>query len=259
MGVDEAIGDAPVNRYDLPEAAKPGSAAAVPSIPAPAPGATDRVYATPQNQPVSENLETAIMAARAAAATSETLADLRAAMQDFDHCDLKRGARNLVFAGGNPNARVMIITDAPDVTDDREGRPFTGQSGDLLDRMFAAIGLSRSDLDPAAAIYITPALPWRTPQDSEPADADLAMVRPFLDRHIQLVNPDVIVLMGNTPLRALLDSTGIVRLRGEWRDVANTPALPMVHPAHLLRNPTAKRDAWADLLALQARLRDSGV
>ena len=257
LGATEAIGDVPVSRYDLPEVVKPAPIAAAAAPVATAPMVADRVYSANPTLPVSENLEAAIMAARSAAQIAATLADLQAAVQGYDHCDLKRGARNLVFADGNPQARVMIITDAPDVADDREGRPAAGQSGVLLDRMFAAIGLSRSNPDPQAALYITPALPWRTAQDSDPTDANLAMMRPFVDRHIELVNPDVIVLMGNTALRALLDSTGILRMRGVWRDVAGRPALPMVHPAHLLRTPAAKREAWADLLALQARLRQT--
>ena len=253
LGATEAIGDTPVSRYDLPEVVKP--LAAGPPIPAVSAPAADRVYAAAPAGPVYESLETAIMAARHSAQSAATLPELQAALHAFDLCTLKRGARNLVFAGGTPQARVMIITDAPDVAEDREGRPFAGQSGALLDRMFAAIGLSRGAADAAAAIYITPALPWRTPQDSDPTDADLAMMRPFLDRHIDLVNPDVIVLMGNTPLRALLATTGILRLRGDWADLSGRPALLMVHPAHLLRTPAAKREAWADLLALQARLR----
>ena len=257
LGATEAIGDVPVSRYDLPEVVKPAPIAAAAAPVATALMVADRVYSANPTMPVSENLEAAIMAARSAAQIAATLADLQAAVQGYDHCDLKRGARNLVFADGNPQARVMIITDAPDVADDREGRPAAGQSGVLLDRMFAAIGLSRSNPDPQAALYITPALPWRTAQDSDPTDANLAMMRPFVDRHIELVNPDVIVLMGNTALRALLDSTGILRMRGVWRDVAGRPALPMVHPAHLLRTPAAKREAWADLLALQARLRQT--
>ena len=252
LGATEAIGDLPVSRYDLPEAAKPLAVQAI--APSPVPVA-DRVYAAAPSGPIPENLETAIMAARHSAQSAATLADLQAALQAFGHCDLKRGARNLVFADGNPAARVMIITDAPDVTEDREGKSFVGQTGVLLDRMFAAIGLSRDAQDGASALYITPALPWRTPQDRDPTDADIAMLRPFLDRHITLASPDVIVLMGNTPLRALLDANGIMRMRGIWADVAGKPALPMAHPSQLLRTPIAKRDAWADLLALQARLR----
>jgi len=253
LGVTEAIGDTPVSRYDLPELVK--TPTAPPPIPAVAAPVADRVYTAAPSGPVPENLETSIMAARHSAQSAASLPDLHAALRAFDHCDLKRGARNLVFADGNPAARVMIITDAPDVAEDREGRPFVGQTGVLLDRMFAAIGLSRSAAVPHKAFYITPALPWRTPQDSAPSDGDLAMLKPFLDRHIDLVNPDVIVLMGNTALRALLATTGILRQRGVWADVAGKPALPMVHPTHLLRTPAAKREAWADLLALQARLR----
>ena len=255
LGATEAIGDTPVSRYDLPEGVKPMAVA--PPIPAVSAPAADRVYAATPSGPVQESLETAIMAARHSAQSAATLPELQAALHAFDHCTLKRGARNLVFAAGNPAARVMIITEAPDVAEDRDGRPFVGPSGVLFDKMFAAIGLSRGAADAAAAVYITPALPWRTPQDSDPTDADLAMMRPFLDRHIDLVNPDVIVLMGNTPLRALLAMSGILRLRGDWADLCDKPALLMVHPAHLLRTPAAKREAWADLLALQARLRQA--
>ncbi len=254
LGATEAIGDVPLCRYDLPDQVKPPPVV-VAAIPAALAPVTDRTYVAPPSGPGSEDLEAAIMAARHAAHAATTLAALRTALQDYPHCDLKRGARNLVFADGNPAARVMIITDAPDVVEDREGRPFCGPSGVLLDRMFAAIGLSRPATDGDSALYVTAALPWRTPQDSDPSDADLAKMRPFVERHITLINPDVVVLMGNTPLRTLLTTAGILRHRGEWGEVAGKPALPMVHPSHLLRNPAAKREAWADLLALQARLR----
>ena len=261
LGAVEAIGDVPVSRYDLPDVVKPVAVAvpaAVVAIETVAKGAApfaDRTYTANPAGPVPKNLEAAIMAARHAAQPAASLADLQKAMQAYAHCDLRRGARNLVFGEGHPAARVMIITDAPDVADDREGRPCVGQTGALLDRMFMAIGLSRDAPDAASAIYITPALPWRTPQDRDPTVADLAMLRPFLDRHIQLVNPALIVLMGNTPLRMLLNSTGILRLRGQWAELGGKPVLPMVPPSYLLRTPAAKREAWADLLALQARLR----
>jgi len=265
LGAVEAIGDVPVSRYDLSDVAKPvpmAVPAAVVAVVPVAKGAApvaDRTYTANPAGAVPENLEAAIMAARHAAQPAASLADLQKAMQAYAHCDLRRGARNLVFGDGNPAARVMIITDAPDVAEDREGRPCVGQTGALLDRMFTAIGLARDAPDAAMAIYITPALPWRTPQDSVPTDADLAMLRPFLDRHIELVNPDVVVLMGDAPLRALLGQTGILRLRGQWAELVGRPVLPMIHPAYLLRNPAAKREAWADLLALQARLREAQV
>jgi DNA polymerase len=235
-GVDEVIGDGPVNRYDL-AAQAPKPAPAVPAAaPSPAP-ATDPVAA-----------------AVAMAAGARTLADLRAAMAGYDHCELKRGARTLVFADGTPGARVLVLGEAPGAEEDREGRPFVGRAGQLLDRMFAAIGLSRSSPDPGAGLYITNVLPWRPPANREPEPGEIAMMLPFVERHIALADPEVIVVMGNTPLYALTGAKGILRARGSWGQALGKPVLPMTHPAYLLRNPAAKREAWADLLALKARL-----
>ena len=244
LGVTEVIGEAPLNRYDLPEAAKP-----LPRV-APQP-----LAAPPVVQAMVQAAEDPVVAAQSAANAAATLADLRAALGAFEQCELKKGARNLVFGDGNPNARVLILTEAPGVEEDREGRPFVGAAGLLLDRMFAAIGLSRGSEDPAAAVYITPVLPWRTPQDRAPELDEIAMMRPFVARHIALVDPDVIVVMGNAPLQSLLNASGIARARGQWGQALGKPVLPMTHPGYLLRTPAAKRDAWADLLALQARLR----
>jgi DNA polymerase len=240
LGVTEVIGDAPLNRYDLPESAKP-----LPRVTAVA--AVSVQAAVPVANPV--------VLAEAAAQGSGSLAALRAALEAFDHCELKKGARNLVFGDGNPNARVMIISEAPSVEEDREGRSCVGAAGGLLDKMFGAIGLSRGNADPALAVYITHALPWRTPQDRVPHLDEIAMMRPFLARHIALVDPGVIVVMGNAPLQAVLNTTGILRARGQWGQAFGKPVLPMVHPSHLLRMPAAKAEAWADLLALQAKLR----
>jgi DNA polymerase len=179
---------------------------------------------------------------------------LRDIIAAFDLCDLKKGARNTVFADGNPAARVLILGEAPGREEDIEGRPFVGRAGQLLDRMFAAIGLSRGAADPEAAVYITNVLPWRPPGNRDPEPAEVAMMRPFVERHIALMNPQVIVVMGNTPLYALTGQKGVMRARGTWTTVLGKPMLPMVHPAYLLRNPIAKREAWADLLSLQARL-----
>jgi DNA polymerase len=232
-GVDEVIGDAPVNRYDLPaEVAKPAPVAA----PAPAPAA----------DPVE--------AARTAAARAATLPDLRAALAAYEHCELKKGARSLVFADGNPKARVLVLGEAPGAEEDREGRPFVGRAGQLLDRMFETIGLSRGAGDPAQALYITNVLPWRPPGNRDPEPAEIAMMRPFVERHIALVDPAVIVVMGNIPLDALTGTRGILRARGTWMQALGKPLLPMTHPAYLLRNPAMKREAWADLLSLRSRL-----
>jgi DNA polymerase len=245
-GADEAIGDAPVDRYALPaeapKAAAPTIAPALAPALAPAPAA-----AAPGADPVA--------LARAAAGRAASLADLRAAIAAFDQCELKRGARTTVFADGNPAARVLILGEAPGAEEDREGRPFVGRAGQLLDRMFAAIGLSRQSPDPALGLYITNVMPWRPPGNRDPDPAEIAMLRPFVERHVALADPEVIVVMGNTPLFALTGSRGILRARGIWTEALGKPVLPMTHPAYLLRNPAAKREAWADLLALQERLR----
>ena len=234
MGADEAIQDTPVNRYETAKAppraqSQPETAQA--DAPAP-PGAS------------------AVIARKA-----ETLDDLRAAMAAFDGCALKRGARNLVFSDGLAGAHVMIVGEAPGRDEDIQGKPFVGRSGQLLDRMFAAIGMARTADDPATAIYITNTLPWRPPQNRDPSGDEIAMMLPFLQRHIQLAAPRVLVTMGNSATKTLLDTTtGITRLRGQWAQALGIPVLPMFHPAALLRDPLKKRQAWADLLALKARL-----
>ncbi len=244
LGATEAILDAPLNRYEVPKedpkkkAAKPASAS--PSAPAP----------RPQVDPVVE-------AAKAAKAVGD-LDALQAAMRSFEHCELKRGARNLVFSDGNPAARVMIIGEAPGRDEDREGKPFVGRAGHLLDRMFAAIDMGRDVPMSKDAIYITNVLPWRPPQNRDPKPEEIAMLRPFLERHVQLVAPDIIVLMGNISCQAALEKRGITRLRGQWQEAFGKPVLPMFHPAYLLRQPHAKRETWADLLSLKAKLEEDG-
>ncbi len=214
----------------------------------PAPRPAPAAFAPPAAEdPVDE--------ARAAAAAAATLEELRAAMEAYDRCELKRGARQLVFADGDPRARVMIVGEAPGRDEDRIGKPFVGQAGQLLDRMLAAIGLDRTSPDAMRAVYITNVLPWRPPENREPTPEEIAMLRPFLLRHIDLAAPELLVVMGNISCLALLGKRGITRLRGHWAEAAGRPALPTFHPAYLLRNPHEKRQAWADLLQLQARLR----
>lgn len=243
LGVTEAIGDVPVDRYGLPDKiAKPKAVAEVKA------GSKTGVQVVAG--PVAE--VDPVQVAQQLAAAAGSLAELRAAMQGFDLCDLKKGARQLVFADGVAGARVMIIGEAPGRDEDREGRPFVGRAGQLLDRMLAAI-----DLDRAASVYITNVLPWRPPQNRDPQGEEIAMMLPFLARHVALAAPDVIVLMGNISCQAVLGKRGITRLRGKWEQAFGKPVLPMFHPAYLLRQPGAKREAWADLLALQARLKGS--
>lgn len=252
LGVDEVIGDTPVDRYDLPEPIKPAPVAAAAAAraagrPNPAPAL---MVEAPQVDPAE--------VARAAAARAGSLEALREAVAAFDLCELKKGARNTVFCDGNPAARVLILGEAPGRDEDMEGRPFVGRAGQLLDRMFAAIGLARTSPDAEAALYITNVMPWRPPGNRDPEPAEVAMMRPFVERHIALMDPKVIVVMGNTPLFALTGHKGIMRARGTWTKALDRPLLPMVHPAYLLRNPIAKREAWADLLSLQAHLRGKG-
>ncbi len=235
LGATEAIGDAPVNRYELPDAA-PKARKAAQTAPLPVTNAA--------------STDPAAVAAEAAARAG-TLEDLRAAIMGFDLCDLKKGARNTVFADGVPGAPVMIIGEAPGRDEDREGRPFVGRAGRLLDRMLDAIGLSRAE-----NVYITNVLPWRPPQNREPTPEEIGMMKPFLKRHVELADPRVLVLMGNISCQAVLGRRGITRLHGKWDQAWGRPALPMFHPAYLLRQPHAKRDAWADLLELKAKLRE---
>jgi uracil-DNA glycosylase len=245
-GVDEVLLDAPVNRYELAVEAPKAAPKAAPVVAVPAP----RAEVLPAASAVD-----AVQAAKAAAAAAGSLADLHAAIAGFEHCELKKGARNTVFSDGNPAARVLVLGEAPGREEDLEGRPFVGAAGQLLDRMFAAIGLSRIATEAESALYITNVMPWRPPGNRDPDPAEIAMMVPFVERHIALVDPAVIVVMGNTPLFALTGQKGILRARGNWAQALGRPLLPMTHPAYLLRNPIAKREAWADLLALQERLK----
>ena len=248
LGVEDWVLDAPLNRYDLPEKLaelpQPTAMAAPPTPPRRAP---------PQIPPDAPPVD-AVAMAEVAAARAFGLDALRDAIATFEQCDLRRGARSLVFADGNPKARVLILGEAPDREEDMAGMPFVGPAGVLLDRMFAAIGLSRQSPDAQAALYITNVMPWRPPGNRDPEPHEVAMMRPFVARHIDLVDPEVIVVMGHTPLFALTGDRGILRARGTWATALGRPLLPMVHPTYLLRNPAAKREAWADLLALRTRL-----
>lgn len=229
LGADEAIVDAPIDRYALATKLPAQTSVGVP-------GAV-------------ENDIDPVIAARKSAQDADDLTGLRTALGAYEHCELKRGARNLVFSDGVAGARVMIIGEAPGRDEDREGRPFVGRAGQLLDRMLAAIDLGRD-----RSVYITNVLPWRPPQNRDPKPEEIAMMQPFLQRHVELAGPDILVVMGNISCHAVLGKRGITRLRGQWFEAFGKPVLPMFHPAYLLRQPTMKRDAWADLLALKSRL-----
>lgn len=192
------------------------------------------------------------------AAAAQTLEELRAALIAFEGCSLKYTATNLVFGDGNPNARIMLIGEAPGADEDRQGLPFVGQSGQLLDKMFAAIGLTRQNY------YITNIIPWRPPGNRQPTPAEAEACLPFVRRHIDLVNPDFLILVGGTATKTLLGGReGIMRLRGAWKTYTSEmgktiKVISVFHPAYLLRSPGQKREVWLDLIKIKHSLIEAG-
>ena len=233
LGVSDAISDSPIDRYRM-SAEKP-KPVALPVVSSPtiiAPLALDPIA-------VAEKL----------AEVALNLAELKQALKDFPHCDLQRGARNLVFNDGTAGARIMILGEAPGREEDLQGMPFVGPAGLLLDKMLAAIGLNR-----AKNVYIGTVIPWRPPQNREPKPEEIAMMMPFLRRHVALAAPEVLICMGNTSCSAVLGKRGMAKLRGQWQEGLGLSVLPMVHPNVLMRQPAGKKQAWQDLLALKAWL-----
>ncbi len=197
--------------------------------------------------------ELAVRSAREAAAEARTLDELKAVLEAFEGCSLKGTATRLAFSDGDPAGRVMAVGEAPGAEEDRQGRPFSGRSGQLLDRMLAAVGLDR------AGVYIANVVPWRPPGNRTPTPQEVAICRPFIARQIELADPDVLVCLGGPAAQSLLGAKeGIMRLRGRWHDydtgTRTVRALPMLHPAYLLRTPAHKKLAWADLRALRKAL-----
>lgn len=249
-GAEEALEDAPPDRSP-PRAAAPAEApvAAAPVL---------RPAAPPRLLPAAQAALATPAASRAAeaAAGAHSLDALREAITAFDGSSLRETATNLVFSDGSPDSGLMFVGEAPGAEEDRLGRPFVGQSGQLLDRMLGSIGLNRERGD----FYITNILPWRPPGNRTPTDAEIALFLPFVLRHIALARPRHLVLLGGVSAKALLRvKEGITRLRGRWHRIAieglgEVPALATLHPAYLLRTPAAKRDAWADLLMLRRTL-----
>ena len=249
-GVDEAIGEAPVDRFVV---VPPKPVAVV--VHKPMTPAMPRPVAAP---PPTAATSDAVESARQVAARAQTLDELKAALLSFDQCGLKRTATNLVFADGNPEAGLMFVGEAPGAEEDRQGLPFVGRSGQLLDRMLAAIGLDRT------GCYIANTLPWRPPGNRKPTDAETAMCIPFIQRQIVLARPKLLAFLGGTAAATMLGRTeGITRLRGRWLTYplgdAEIPVLPMFHPAYLLRQPAAKRQAWQDLLRLREKMLELGL
>src|SRR5262249_246248 len=206
------------------------------------------------------SLSTAPGAARALAQNANSLAELKAAIAPFAGCDLKKYATNTVFADGNPEGRIMLIGEAPGREEDERGLPFVGRAGQLLDRMLAAIDLDRSK------VYITNVLPWRPPQNRNPSPEEAAACLPFLHRHIELADPLLLILLGKVSVRHVLGlDEGILRVRGKWSTYHSVhlsrtiPVMPTLHPAYLLRQPSAKRLAWRDFLSISEKIATLGL
>ena len=259
MGADEAVSDATIDWLQRGDVA-PGAGFSLtgngaPTLPAKA--ATPAVTAPPNRQLPTASPDAALTEARAAARSAATLEALRAALAAFDGCALKATAKNLCFYRGAPAARLMLIGEAPGRDEDIEGRPFVGRAGQLLDKMLAAIDLTEAD------VHITNIVYWRPPGNRTPTPQEAQVCRPFLERQIELVAPDFIVLLGGAAAKHMLDvADGIMRLRGRWREIEvggrRIKALATLHPAYLLRTPAHKRLAWRDLLAVRAAL-DGGT
>jgi DNA polymerase len=199
--------------------------------------------------------EAALTSARQMAAGAANLEELRAALEAYEGCALKATATNLVFADGNPAAKVMILGEGPGAEEDRQGLPFVGPSGRMLDEMLAAIGLDREQ------VYISNLLFWRPPGNRTPTQGEMSVCLPFVERHIELADPAYLLLLGGSAAKSLLGrSEGILKLRGRWVHYQHpglprpVPALPSLHPAYLLRQAAQKRLAWRDLLSLSQAL-----
>jgi DNA polymerase len=262
VGADEAVDDIPWDRFAPPDrkpAPRPDQHAAVVSARSLS-VSTPSLIPPPEMQAGPLGTPEAAHAARDMAAAANSLEELRAAIGRFDGLALKASATNLVFADGNPSARLMLVGEAPGAEEDRRGLPFVGPAGQLLDRMLAAIGRDRS------TAYITNIVNWRPPGNRNPTPAEMALSQPFIERHIALIDPAVVVLLGGIAAKTLTGrSEGITRLRGRWfplkrDDGAETiPALATFHPAFLLRSPGQKREAWIDLLTVKRKLDELGA
>ncbi len=269
-GADEAIGEEAVDRTAPPAVAAPEpmpeAAKDTPTQPRGLSEAAARPPAAKQ-APAKASSPTSLLSASETQADAQRLAlaaqsigEIRQALEVFEGCPLKATATNLCLYDGNPEAKIMIIGEAPGAQEDRQGKPFVGPAGQLLDRMLAAIGLDRDK------VYITNLLFWRPPGNRNPTPAEIAVCLPFLERQVEILAPKLIMLSGGMSAKTLLSrSEGILRLRGRWADYRHPriaepiPALPTLHPAYLLRQPAQKREAWRDLLSFAEAMDRHGL
>ncbi|MCW6507709.1 uracil-DNA glycosylase [Lichenifustis flavocetrariae] len=267
MGIDAVVDATPHDRFAEHRAAlslREAGSASNPQAPArPALTAARPAVAPVSGAPslfpdaAAGSTTEAAQSAREAAASARTLDELRAALESFDSCALRATATRLVFADGNPAADIMAVGEAPGADEDRSGVPFVGRSGQLFDRMLKAIGLDRTQ------VYIANVIPWRPPGNRTPTPQEIAICLPFIARQIELVGPRYLLCLGGSAAQTLLGTKdGILRARGRWSDYAlpshTARAMPMLHPAYLLRQPAHKKLAWRDLLALKL-VRDAAM
>jgi uracil-DNA glycosylase len=259
-GVDCALDETPHDRFAEDQAAAAARSTARPSSPAPrSPEA--RQTPVPASAPAARAPSKAAAAAPEAAARAardqvkdaRSLEELEALLAGFEGCGLRFTAKNLVFADGNPNGRVMLVGEAPGADEDRIGKPFMGRSGQLLDKMLAAIGLDRTQ------VYIANVVPWRPPGNRTPTPQEIAICKPFIEKQVALADPDILVCLGGPATQTLLGlKDGILRARGRWfpyrTERREVRALATLHPAYLLRQPLQKRLAWRDFRALRRTL-----
>ncbi len=254
MGITEALDEAPHDHFAASPAASdaPRPRPTLPPRAGQAPAAVMRPNAAAATAP-----DDATLSAKVLAQEAETLDALKEALAKFEGCALKATAKNLVFADGNPEGRVMIVGEAPGADEDRIGLPFVGRSGQLLDRMLAAIGLTRQD-----NVYIANLLPWRPPGNRTPTPQEVAICLPFIQRQIQLADPDILICIGGPSAQGLLGLSGILASRGKWLEydtgTRRIRAMATLHPAYLLRQPLQKRLAWRDMRALKTALDTPG-
>ena len=261
MGVDHAVAESPVDWLSRRDDAVPGGPLARGAASAPVPAAERRPAGPggpPARGPAPRGIavagpDTALADARTAVQQAGTLDELEAVLARFEGCSLKATAKNLCFFRGAAKARLMLIGEAPGRDEDQLGKPFVGRAGQLLDKMLAAIGLGEAD------VHITNVVYWRPPGNRTPTPLEAQLCRPFLERQVELVAPDVVLLLGGAAAKHIFDvPDGIMRIRGKLRDVQvgahACRALATLHPAYLLRTPAAKRLAWRDLLVVKAAL-----
>jgi len=252
-GVDLAVGEAPQDRF-AQRAPATAATASRSAIPDPRQAAAAAPAPIPPAGPVGGDPAEA----RRLAGAATSLEQLRAVLDAYDGCGLKFRATQLVFADGNPEAKIMLIGEAPGAEEDRQGKPFVGRSGQLLDRMLAAIGLDRT------SVYIVNTVPWRPPGNRTPTPEEMELCLPFLNRQVELVAPKLVMTLGGPAMQTVFkSSSGIIKMRGRWQTVAigqhEVDALPTLHPAYLLRNPAAKQQAWKDLVSLRLRMDAMGL